>query len=217
VKPLAEQDHYEILEVARSASQETIEQSYRLSQGTYSEDSLAGYSMFGGDDATAIRERIDVAYAVLSDAAERRTYDASLGAPKAAEPPWDPQQQATRPADLAESTPPGEAPTPLPVNEFEALEDEDLDYDGAHLRRSRLQRGIELEEISGVTKINPTYLRFIEECRYAELPAPVYVRGFVAAYAECMGLDSKQVARSYMNKYEAAMGESQRGRLLRDD
>ncbi len=46
-----------------------------------------------------------------------------------------------------------------------------------------------------------SYLRYLEEDHYAGLPAPVYVRGFVAAYARCVGLDPQAVAASYMQRY----------------
>ena len=71
-------------------------------------------------------------------------------------------------------------------------------YNGATLRRIRIQRGIELEEIASVTKINETYLRFIEADRYADLPAPVYLRGFLREVARCLKLDATQVIDSYM-------------------
>ena len=50
--------------------------------------------------------------------------------------------------------------------------------------------------------MNPTYLRFIEEERFDDLPAAVYVRGFVKGYARCLGLDPDRVAPSYMRRYE---------------
>ena len=73
---------------------------------------------------------------------------------------------------------------------------------------------MELEDISSTTKISPSYLRFIEEDRFEELPAPVYVRGFVRAYADCVGLDAARVAASYMKKFEADTGVAPRGRFL---
>jgi hypothetical protein len=36
----------------------------------------------------------------------------------------------------------------------------------------------------------------------------------VAAYAECIGLDSKRVAASYMKNFESATEISHRGRFL---
>jgi cytoskeletal protein RodZ len=73
---------------------------------------------------------------------------------------------------------------------------------------------MEIEDIAGVTKINPSYLRFIEEERFPDLPDPVYVRGFVAAYASCVGLDSKQVASSYMKRLNEHRGERRKVRFF---
>jgi cytoskeletal protein RodZ len=102
------------------------------------------------------------------------------------------------------------APRPMaPVDDLEEIDEESGEFDGARLRRSRLRRGIDLDEMSSVTKINPTYLRFIEEERFSELPAQVYVRGFVTAYASCVGLDPKRVAASYMRRFrETSPGHS---------
>jgi curved DNA-binding protein CbpA len=218
MKPFSDQDHYEILEVSRDATREEIERSFRMAESTYADDSLAGYSVFAEGDARAIRERIEIAYRVLSDMEARRAYDAALagGAPhvvQSAAPP--PEIELPELPDLlSPAAKPGEPKTTMPIDELEALEDESGEFDGARLRRSRLHRGMELEDISGVTKISPTYLRFIEEERYAELPAPVYVRGFVTAYAECVGLDAKRAAASYMKKFEASTGHDRRGRFL---
>ena len=155
MKPLSEQDHYEILEIPRGAPQREIERAYQLAQATYAEDSLAGYSIFAEGDAEAMRERIETAYRVLSDEESRRAYDGSLAA--------------------------GVAP---------------------RLRRSRLRRGMEIEDVARVTKVNPTYVGFIEEERFADLPARVYVRGFVGAFASCVGLDPRKVADSYMQRFD---------------
>jgi curved DNA-binding protein CbpA len=215
MKPFSDQDHYEILEVSRDATREEIERSFRMAESIYADDCLAGYSVFAEGDARAIRERIEIAYRVLSDMEARRAYDAALtgGAPHVVE-----SDALPREIELPDLPPPaakpGEPKTIVPIDELEALEDESGEFDGARLRRSRLHRGMELEDISGVTKISPTYLRFIEEERYAELPAPVYVRGFVTAYAECVGLDTKRAAASYMKKFEAWTGHDRRGRFL---
>ena len=38
--------------------------------------------------------------------------------------------------------------------------------------------------------------------RFDDLPAAVYVRGFVKGYASCIGLDPERVAKSYMPRCE---------------
>lgn len=197
MKPLSEQDHFEILEVRPDASQAEIERAYRLAQATYAEDSLAGYSVFGEGDAEALRERIETAYRVLSDEESRKAYRASLSG-------GDLMTGEEIPAPAA-----GALPPMAPVDDFEEIDEESGEFDGARLRRARLRRGIDLDEVSRVTKVNPTYLRFIEEERFSDLPAQVYVRGFVTAYASCVGLDPKRVAASYMRRFrEASPGRS---------
>jgi curved DNA-binding protein CbpA len=215
MKPFSDQDHYEILEVSRDASLEEIERSFRMAEATYDDDSLAGYSVFGDGDARAIRERIEIAYRVLSDVEARSAYDAALagGTPHLVQ-----SEELSFSSEGPELSPPAAKPAepkaPMPIDELEALEDESGEFDGARLRRARLHRGMEIQDISGITKISPTYLRFIEEDRYAELPARVYVRGFVTAYANCVGLDAKHAATSYMKKFEAETGHDRRGHFL---
>jgi len=190
MKPISEQDHYEILEVSASADPQEIERAYRLARATYVDDSLAGYSLMGEGDAEVLRERIEIAYRVLSDPGSRSAYDSTLTGDSAS---GEEPKPAVRESRIE----------PLPaVEELEELESEHGEYDGARLRRSRLRRGIELEQVAGITKINPTYLRFLEEDRFADLPARVYVRGFVMAYAQCLGLDADRVANSYLKHYE---------------
>jgi curved DNA-binding protein CbpA len=201
MKPLSEQDHYETLEVGPEVDADEIERAYRLARATYADDSLAGYSIFGQGDAAAIRERIETAYRVLSDPEARRAYDGFLaGEPREAEP-------------VAFEAPVETHDVQIPLDAFEDMEDDSADYDGPRLRRARLRRGLELDDVARVTKINPVYLAFLEEGRFGELPARVYVRGFVAAYASCIGLDPSRVAGSYMKGYEAARPEHHRTRF----
>ena len=203
MKPLSEQDHYEILEIPRETPQREIERAYQLAQATYAEDSLAGYSIFAEGDAEAMRERIETAYRVLSDEESRRAYDGSLAAGVA------PPEPAS--SWLAEPEAPEAGAEPLSALEaFEEFEDGSGAYDGARLRRSRLRRGMEIEDVARVTKVNPTYVGFIEEERFADLPARVYVRGFVSAYASCVGLDPRKIADSYMRRFDRDTPEQQR-------
>jgi cytoskeletal protein RodZ len=97
-----------------------------------------------------------------------------------------------------------------PLEAFEEFDDDSGVYDGARLRRSRLRRGMETEDVARVTKVNPTYVHFIEQERFADLPARVYVRGFVSAYASCVGLDPRRVADSYMRRFDRESPEQQR-------
>jgi hypothetical protein len=181
-----------------------------LALATYTDDSLAGYSVFAEGDAAALRERIEAAYRVLSDSRMRSEYDVTLEIDRDEDlPPAEPS------APLVSVEPAiGEGPLPLPTAEFPQLDDDSGDFDGERLRHFRIRGGMEIEDIARVTKISPTYLRFIEEERFADLPDSVYVRGFVTAFANCVGLEGKDVAASYMKKFDKDHGERRKGRFF---
>src|SRR3954470_17093687 len=58
---------------------------------------------------------------------------------------------------------------------------------GPHLRQLRDARGISLEEIARATRVNPSYLHALETEDWAELPVPVFTRGFIRAYCQALG------------------------------
>lgn len=197
--PLSEQNHYEVLEVPRQTTPEEIERAYRLARATYEDDSLAGYSILDESDAAAIRERIELAYRVLSNAEARRAYDASL------EPGERPEEWSEPAPDAEAGHEPDESEAREALSTREALEafdEEGGEVDGARLRRARMRRGLDLDDLARVTKVKRTYLEYLEEERFAELPARVYVRGFVMGYAGCIGLDPRAVSEGYMARYD---------------
>jgi cytoskeletal protein RodZ len=73
---------------------------------------------------------------------------------------------------------------------------------GAELRDERQRRRLAIESIAEKTKIRRAYLQAIEEERFGELPAPVFVRGFLREYARCLGLPGEEVTRLYMRRYQ---------------
>jgi len=210
LKPLSEQNHYEILETHPAATREEIERAYRLALATYTDDSLAGYSIFAEGDAAALRERIEMAYRVLCDSRMRSEYDATLEIEPDAELPEAEPSAPLVPVESAFV----ESPLPLQADGFTHLDDGTGDFDGERLRHFRIRGGMEIEDIARVTKISPTYLRFIEEERFNDLPDSVYVRGFVTAYANCVGLEGKGVAASYMKRFDKGDGDRRKGRFF---
>jgi curved DNA-binding protein CbpA len=221
VRPLSEQNYYDALDVSSDATLQEIERAYWIARSTYQADSVATYSLFSDQENSEILRRVEEAYAVLSDARMRREYDARLrresigeSTPARVAPPARPREVEAdagvsvevRPGGEVESLPPPKRLTPRITIESaldENLEPEDGVFDGPVLRRIRMSRGVELEEISGVTKISELYLQFLEENRYRDLPDAVYVRGFVKEYAKCLRLDPLQVANTYMERFRA--------------
>ena len=201
MRPLSEQNFYETLEVPPDATLQTIERAYRIARATYYPTSAATYSVFSEEENTEILRRVEEAYAVLSQSRLRREYDARLRRQELGDRP-----RATREAPDGSSPEPKAEPvvsTPSsPQIEFDLgpMEPDDGVYDGPVLRRIRMSRGIELEEISALTKVNEFYLQCIEANRYRELPAPVYLKGFLREFAKCLRLDPRCVAESYMER-----------------
>ncbi len=76
-------------------------------------------------------------------------------------------------------------------------EKQDLRQFGQHLRRERELRGISLEEVAQVTRINQRYLTAIEEGREEILPAVPFVKGFISAYAKHIGLNPEEALGFY--------------------
>jgi len=120
---------------------------------------------------------------------------------------------AARPLRVEEAAAEHALPRELEAFE-ESAEDDGAEWTGPRLRRARLLRGLEIDDVATATKVNPTYLRFLEEERFDDLPAVVYVRGFVAAYARLLGVDPTRVAPSYVARCEEHRRAQPRGRLL---
>jgi hypothetical protein len=72
---------------------------------------------------------------------------------------------------------------------------------GNSLRETRTRRGIELVEAEQATKIRARYLRALEDEQFDQLPAPTYVKGFLKAYAEYLGLDGSLYVDEYTSRY----------------
>ena len=73
----------------------------------------------------------------------------------------------------------------------------ETEYTGDVLRRVRESQGVELADIALRSKISTTHLRAIEAESPADLPAMVYVQGFVTEFAKYLKLDPTQVSRTY--------------------
>jgi cytoskeleton protein RodZ len=72
---------------------------------------------------------------------------------------------------------------------------------GAELRDARERRGLSLAQLSRTTKISVTTLRSIEIDQVEKLPEPVFLRGFLRAYAREVGLNPEDTVRRYTGQF----------------
>jgi cytoskeleton protein RodZ len=76
---------------------------------------------------------------------------------------------------------------------------------GELLRRERLKRNLELEQISRELKISRKMLEAIEEDHYERLPGGVFAKAFVRQYARLMGLEEEELAAQVQRAIEPPM------------
>jgi len=107
----------------------------------------------------------------------------------------DESDAAPPPAVPADLPPQPQLPPMPPVSE-------DTEYTGDLLRQFREARGLTLEQVANTTKIAIYYLRYLEAEEYAELPARVYVKGYLKQIARLLKLDAEQMVKSYIDRME---------------
>ncbi|MBI5528919.1 MAG: helix-turn-helix domain-containing protein [Deltaproteobacteria bacterium] len=339
--------YYEILDIRRDASFDTINQAYKTAMQMFSPQSIAIYSILSSDEAATMASQVETAFRVLRDPIERRKYDKDLersglgaaepgprhategdsrggGTPTTADlllpeqksfafaasafiiealdskPPRPVEVRAEAPPDAPEQPPPAAAApaeppreagaqaaqqtvpaevraTPVPADDIEEIEQRarqeaaspvrpisdtdsvptllpapavDLNapdaspppaaqssdemrgsaeapdaalappegdesklgpgttYTGPLLKKLRERAGLDLHDIAAITRITNTNLANIEEETYKDLPALVYVRGYIVQYAKCLKIpDPAGVAASYIERWKNAVGE----------
>ena len=80
---------------------------------------------------------------------------------------------------------------------------------GADLNAARLERGLQINEITHLLRISKGYLKNLEAGEFDRLPGPTYVSGYLRAYAREIGLDPTEVTQRYRALLGA--GESRPG------
>jgi cytoskeletal protein RodZ len=75
---------------------------------------------------------------------------------------------------------------------------------GSYLRAQRDRRGMSSAELSRVTRIPRNSLEAIESDRFDELPGEVFVKGFLKAYAQAVGLVPADVLARYTSSRRVA-------------
>lgn len=211
-------DHYEALGLGPGATPEEVERAYRFLESLYAEGALATYSLLEPEEAAEARARVRAAYEALSDPERRRVYDAGRGTPPADEaggaaqrPPVTGGAEAPKlvpaaPAAAPEASPepPPTPPPARPVPPAPRPPSAPLllpePVTGATLKRFREERGVALADISARTKVGVRFLEYIEADRHADLPALVYLKGFLGEYARYLGLDVRRTVESYLSR-----------------
>lgn len=86
---------------------------------------------------------------------------------------------------------------------------------GKHLKEARMAKGLSLDDLQGITKIQKRYLRGIEEGDYSLMPGNFYVRAFIKHYAEAVGLDPEVLFEEFKDEIPSAVNDDLPGQLSR--
>ena len=115
MKPIGEQNFYEIFDISPRATRQQIDQAYELAKRTYADESLAAYSLFDAQERKEILRRMQLAYETLSDEERRRRYDREvLGLMLISPPPASGAGLLTEGSRGRSEAPPADAPVPEP-------------------------------------------------------------------------------------------------------
>lgn len=195
-----DQTYYEVLETEPGVSDEEIRRAHRLIKDIYASGSLVIAGLYEDHELTELHARVNAAHDTLFAPERRRLYDLSLPEADLARAVRAAAQMNRRSSSSSDAAGGAAAVEDRPESSQPVL-DPRAEVTGALLRKVRETRGLELADISQRTKISERYLRALEEERFTEMPAAVYVRGYVTEYARALRLDPQRVAESYLTRY----------------
>lgn len=78
---------------------------------------------------------------------------------------------------------------------------------GNRLKEARIEKGLSLDDLQIMTKIQKRYLIGIEEGNYSSMPGNFYVRAFIKQYAEALNLNPDEIFETYKSEIPASYNE----------
>jgi flagellar biosynthesis protein FlhG len=166
--------YFEILEISPDASIKEIRTAYLYLKKLYSEGSIATQPVSDELyelDNSSILEEIETAYNKITSCLQADAGEAGV----------DKNAVEDIKTEESKSDPPC--------------------FSGNILKKIRNSMGVELCEIASHTKIGRQHLNNIENEKFEQLPAEVFLKGYLRTFAEHLSLDSEKVVNDYMTKY----------------
>ena len=202
------ENYYQILQVPANASADELKRAYRDALAIYEAESVATYSLFSEEQREGLLRAIETAFDCLINEDKRTAYNQMLiDTGQVDEAIFSRQGQRKLAAYSDTRTTSNEkrlsqwvqkkADTPEIRQLIETIQSKEM-LSGKELKQLREAYGIDIPEIYAVTKISGDTLKRIEADQFDDLPADIYVRQFLKAYAEVLHLDSRHVVDSYL-------------------
>lgn len=194
-------NYYDLLNIPRTATPLEVEEAYKMAQETYSSSNEKTLQVFTKEESVEILKMMDEAFAVIGNSALRNLYDRKSESGRVL------PEQVTLDAlmiahqlELAEKNK-FEKPIHVIDEDFEHTISNCTEWNGEMIKKVREYKKMTYEYLTHKTKINPWYIQAIEEMNAKDLPAQVFVRGYIVQVARHLCLNEKLVADSYMKLY----------------
>jgi hypothetical protein len=201
-------DLHEALNLRSDAAPEEIERAYLHLTTIYSENSRAVYGALSDEERRWMVKRIQEAYETLMShagavgetrqpAQEKKYTSPSLGDADRLNGHLPAELDISKlghnqPGGASRGAERGGIKTDSPLSAKAVT--------GAHLRNIRIAKGATLDEISAATKVKKSYLEAIESDNPQRFPAPVFMKGFLKAYAKALGLNPDEISEKYLHR-----------------
>ncbi len=196
--------YYELLEVRPGSPQHEVTKAYERAKLTYSSDNPALYTVFSMEEARELLKLIEEAYLILGNTIFRNRYDEILKDPQIRTEELKFQDIV---GPIVSSGVDKQKAHFRPNYKVDEATEEYIRHeehcDGAFLKKIREYKNITVEKMSEITRINPHYVVALEKNAWDDLPAAVFVRGFVVQISRILGLDEKKTVDSFMKIYKA--------------
>ncbi len=215
-------NYYEILEVAPNANHHEVLLAYNKAKKMYSMSNKDLSNLFSNEEIQQLGFLIEEAFGVLSHQDFKQTYEKQLHAKSNSDihlslndikKPSEEKnsdgfknklQYQFSPNHLNQYKTSSHARYGIDEN-FELEICQQTQWTGSFLKKVREYKKISIEKMQEVTKVNPWYIKALEAMDYKNLPAAVFIRGYIVQIAKELGLNQKNVADSYMKIYKTSI------------
>ncbi len=208
MKTFEGENHYQILQVPANAAAADIRRAYREALAIYEEESIATYSLFSAEQRTVLLQAIEKAFDTLIDEDKRAAYNQMLidtGQMEAAVFSQQDQRKLAACSDTRVTSKEKslsqwvekKANAPEIQELIDTIRTKEI-ISGRDLKQLREALGIEHSEIYAITRITSTVLNMIETDQFDGLPAEIYLKQFLKAYAEILRIDPPHVVQGYL-------------------
>ncbi len=208
MKSFEGKNYYEILGLPFDAGLAEVKQAYTQALEIYDDDALATYALFSDAHRKNLLQVIDDAFHTLANEDKRLAYNQMLiatGQVESSEVPRQVRNPLCISLEAPSESKAGNLPERVRQKSMEEkasqLKDAILSkglVSGEDLKALREALGVDIAEIFEATRISKTTIERMEQNQYGDLPAEIFLKSFLKAYAEILKVDPQHIVSGYL-------------------